>query len=53
MLAKESPVPLYYQLAEHIRARIQSGELKQGDRLPSPTRTGTAGRRQLHDWRAI
>jgi GntR family transcriptional regulator len=35
MIIKESPVPLYYQLAEHIRAQIQSGELQPGDRLPS------------------
>ncbi len=35
MLAKGSPVPLYYQLAEHIRAQIVSGELQPGDRLPS------------------
>lgn len=35
MIRKDSPVPLYYQLAEHIRAQIQSGALRPGDRLPS------------------
>jgi GntR family transcriptional regulator len=34
-LDKSSPVPLYYQLAELIRLRIESGELKPGDRLAS------------------
>lgn len=34
-LDKSSPIPLYYQLAELIRERIQSGELKPGDQLPS------------------
>jgi GntR family transcriptional regulator len=34
-LNKNSPIPLYYQLAELIRERIQSGELKSGDQLPS------------------
>lgn len=34
-LDKNSPVPLYYQLAEWIRERIDSGELKPGDQLPS------------------
>ena len=32
---KRSPVPLYYQLVERIRGRIESGELVSGDRLPS------------------
>jgi GntR family transcriptional regulator len=34
-LNKQSPIPLYYQLAEWIRERIESGELKPGTRLPS------------------
>lgn len=32
---KQSPIPLYYQLAEHIREQIRSGELRPGDQLPS------------------
>lgn len=32
---KQSPIPLYYQVAERIEARIASGELRPGDRLPS------------------
>ena len=32
---KQSPVPLYYQLAEMIEARIVAGDLQPGDRLPS------------------
>ncbi|MEX1018025.1 MAG: GntR family transcriptional regulator [Litorilinea sp.] len=35
MISKNSPVPRYYQLAEHIRVQIQSGKLRPGDRLPS------------------
>ena len=34
-LNKNSPIPLYYQLAELIRERIQSGALRPGDQLPS------------------
>lgn len=34
-LDKRHPVPLYYQLAERIRERIQTGELKLGAQLPS------------------
>ena len=34
---KRSPVPLYYQLAESIRERIETGELVKGERLPSET----------------
>jgi GntR family transcriptional regulator len=34
-LNKHSPVPLYYQLAEHIREQIRSGGLRPGDQLPS------------------
>lgn len=32
---KQSPVPLYYQLAELIEAQIAAGDLRPGDRLPS------------------
>lgn len=32
---KNSPIPLYYQLAEAIREQIASGELKPGDQLPT------------------
>jgi len=34
-VAKQSPVPLYYQLAEQIRALIQAGRLAAGERLPA------------------
>lgn len=34
-ISKRSPIPLYYQLAELIRERIQSGELAAGAQLPS------------------
>jgi GntR family transcriptional regulator len=34
-LNKQSPVPLYYQLAEQLRERIRSGELRPGEQLPS------------------
>jgi len=33
--SKQSPVPLYYQLAEAIEDRIATGEWQPGDRLPS------------------
>ena len=32
---KRSPIPLYYQLAELIRGRVRSGELRPGDQLPA------------------
>lgn len=35
MLNKQSPIPLYYQLMEDIKARIASGEIRPGDKLPS------------------
>lgn len=35
MLDKNSPIPLYYQLAEWITEQIKSGALKPGDQLPS------------------
>lgn len=34
-VSKRSPIPLYYQLAELIRERINSGELAAGDQLPA------------------
>jgi DNA-binding GntR family transcriptional regulator len=33
VLDRESPVPLYFQLAQHLEADIRSGALKSGDRL--------------------
>ena len=35
MLNKNSPIPLYYQLAELIKEQIRLGDLKPGDQLPS------------------
>ena len=35
VLDKQSPVPLYYQLAEVIKERIRGGELQPGDQLPA------------------
>jgi GntR family transcriptional regulator len=34
-LDKRNPTPLYYQLAEHIREQLQTGELKPGVQLSS------------------
>jgi GntR family transcriptional regulator len=34
-LDRSSPIPLYYQLAEGIRARIRSGALPSGSQLPA------------------
>lgn len=34
-LQKHVPVPLYYQLSEQLRERIESGALAPGDRIPS------------------
>jgi DNA-binding GntR family transcriptional regulator len=34
-LARSSPVPLYYQFAEHVRVAIKSGQLIPGERLPN------------------
>ncbi len=34
MLDERSPVPLYYQLQEIVRARIESGQWKPGQQLP-------------------
>jgi GntR family transcriptional regulator len=35
VLDRESPIPLYYQLASAIRERIQAGVLAAGDQLPA------------------
>lgn len=35
MLDKASPIPLYHQLAENLRARIVAGELPVGEQIPS------------------
>jgi len=35
MLNKLSPIPLYYQLMEDIKAQIAAGTIKPGDKLPS------------------
>lgn len=35
VLDKNTPIPLYYQLKEIIKEKIESGELKPGDVLPS------------------
>lgn len=34
MLNKQSPIPLYYQLAEQLKEQIQAGDLAVGDQLP-------------------
>ncbi|WP_078550155.1 GntR family transcriptional regulator [Litchfieldia alkalitelluris] len=35
MIDKSSPIPIYYQIEEQIKALIESGKLKSGDCLPS------------------
>ncbi|SFC86019.1 GntR family transcriptional regulator [Bacillus sp. OV322] len=35
MINKNSPIPIYYQLEEHIKELIENGELKPGDSLPA------------------
>jgi GntR family transcriptional regulator len=35
MIDKSSPIPIYFQIEEQIKALIESGELKAGDSLPS------------------
>ncbi|WP_017726079.1 GntR family transcriptional regulator [Halalkalibacterium ligniniphilum] len=35
MIDKSSPLPIYYQLAEQLKKRIESGELQPGDALPA------------------
>jgi len=37
ILEKKSPIPLYYQLSEHIKDQIESGLIACGDKLPSET----------------
>lgn len=34
-IKRDIPIPIYYQLKEHIKAQIARGELKPGDRLPT------------------
>lgn len=34
MLNKQSPIPLYYQLAEQVKEQIHTGDLAVGDQLP-------------------
>lgn len=40
MLDKQSPIPLYYQLAESLRERINAGELQPGEQLPAERELG-------------
>lgn len=35
MIDKHSPIPIYHQLEEQIKTKIESGEYKAGDSLPS------------------
>lgn len=35
MLNRENPIPLYLQIAEELRQKIRSGEIRGGDKLPS------------------
>jgi GntR family transcriptional regulator len=35
VIDKAIPIPLYFQLAEHLREQIESGQLKPGHQLPS------------------
>lgn len=37
---KAIPIPLYFQLAEHLREQIELGQLKPGDQLPSERELG-------------
>lgn len=32
---KDSPIPLYYQISQHVQKQIELGELKPGDYLPT------------------
>jgi GntR family transcriptional regulator len=34
MIKKNSPIPIYYQLEEHLKELIENGELKPGDAIP-------------------
>ncbi len=47
-LDRESPIPLYHQIAEEIRYRIATGDLRPGDRLPSLTDAGSLWNANLH-----
>jgi GntR family transcriptional regulator len=40
VLDKQSPIPLYYQLAESLRERITAGELQPGEQLPAERELG-------------
>lgn len=35
MINKQSPIPIYFQIEEHIKQLIEKGELKPGDAIPS------------------
>jgi len=35
MINKQSPIPIYYQLAEHVKQLIEKGDLSPGDSLPA------------------
>ncbi|WP_163580654.1 GntR family transcriptional regulator [Gracilibacillus saliphilus] len=35
MIDKQSPIPIYHQLEEQIKSKIENGEYKPGDALPS------------------
>ena len=35
MIDRNSPVPLYYQLKVHLKRRMETGEWRSGDRLPT------------------
>ncbi|CAM4207427.1 GntR family transcriptional regulator [Lederbergia lenta] len=40
MIDKSSPIPIYYQLEEHIKKLIEKGDLNPGDSLPSEREYG-------------
>ncbi len=40
VIDKAIPIPLYFQLAEHLREQIEVGQLKPGDQLPSERELG-------------
>jgi GntR family transcriptional regulator len=40
IIDKAIPIPLYFQLAEHLREQIELGSLKPGDQLPSERELG-------------
>ncbi len=47
-LDRQSPIPLYHQIAEEIRYRVATGDLRPGDRLPSLTDAGALWHANLH-----